>query len=106
MFTTQALESTISKDPQFNLRIQYILSKVNLPITTAELENSHIETFRLDLSPSIHCNKTKKAIAISTVPNVILLFCLDKNILLDNVNMFIVKLINKFLIHNCNFIIN
>jgi len=55
------------------------LSKAILPITVNELENLYIETFRLDFSPLIHCNKTEKAIIISTDPTVIVLSRLDKN---------------------------
>jgi len=38
--TTQAVENTISQDPQFNLRIQYLLSKVSLPISIIALRPS------------------------------------------------------------------
>jgi len=64
---TQSFAKTIDNDPQFNLRIKYLLSKAILPITVNELENLYIETFRLDFSPFVHCNKTEKAIIISTV---------------------------------------
>jgi len=69
-----------SHDPQFNLRIQYLLSKAILPIPVNELENLYTKTFRLDFSPLVHCNKTEKAIIISTVPTVIVLSRLDKNV--------------------------
>jgi len=94
MVTTQALENTISQDPHFNLRIQYLLSKVILSITKTYLENSYIETFRLDFSPLIHCNMTEKAIVISTVPNVIALSRLYRNTAFANMNTFIVKIKN------------
>jgi len=73
MITTHALAKTIDNDPQFNIRILYLLSKATLPIATDELENLYIETLRLDISPLVHCNKSEKAIIISTVPRVIFL---------------------------------
>jgi len=91
MITSEALAKTIDTDPQFNVRILYFLSKATLPITVNELEYLYIETFRLDFSPLAHCNKTDKAINISTVPTVIVLSRLDKNLFLGNVNTFLVK---------------
>jgi len=55
-----------------------------LPITVDELEILYIETFRLDFSPLVHCTKTEKAIFFSTVPTVIVLSRLDKNVFLGN----------------------
>jgi len=91
MITSEALAKTIDTDPQFTVRILYLLSKAKLPITVSELEYIYIETFRLDFSPLAHCNKTEKAIIISTVPTVIVLSRLDKNLFLGNVNTFLVK---------------
>jgi len=91
MITSEALAKTIDTDPQFNVRVLYLLSKATLPLTVNELEYLYIETFRLDFSPLAHCNKTEKAIIISTVPMVIVLSRLDKNLFLGNVNTFIVK---------------
>jgi len=91
MITSEALAKTIDTDPQFNIRILYFLSKATLPITVNELEYICIETFRLDFSQLAHCNKTEKAIIISTVPlTVIVLSRLDKNLFLGNVNTFLV----------------
>jgi len=56
-----------------------------------ELEYLYIDTFRLHFSPLAHCNKTEKAIIISTVPTVIVFYLLDKNLFLGNVNTFLVK---------------
>jgi len=80
----------VTNDPQFNVRILYLLSKATQPITVHELEYLYIKTFRLDFSPLAHCNKTEKAIIISTVPTVIILSRLDKNVILGNVNTFLV----------------
>jgi len=91
MITSEALAKTIDNDPQFNVRILYLLLKATLPITVNELEYLYIETFRLDFLPLAHCNKTEKAIIISTVPTVIVLSRLDKNLFLGNVNTFLVK---------------
>jgi len=91
MITSEALAKTVDTDPQFNVRILYLLSKATLPITVNELEYLYIETFRLDFSPLSHCNKTEKAIIISTVPTVIVLSRLDKNLFLGNINTFPVK---------------
>jgi len=91
MITSEALAKTIDTDSQFNIRILYLLSKATLPITVNELEHLYIETFRLDFSPLAHCNMTEKAIFISTVPTVIVLSRLDKNLFLGNVNTFLVK---------------
>jgi len=91
MITSEALAKTIDTDPQFNVRILFLLSKATLPITVNELEYLYIETFRLDFSPLVHCNKTQKAIIISTVPTVIVLSRLDKNLFLGNINTFLVK---------------
>jgi len=91
MITLEALAKTIDIDPQFNVRILYLLSKATLPITLNELEYLYIETFRLDFSPLAHFNKTEKAIIIFTVPTVIVLSRLDKNLILGNVNTFLVK---------------
>jgi len=91
MITSETLAKTIDSDPQFNVRILYLLSKATLPITVHELEYLYIETFRLDFSPLAHCKKTEKAIIISTVPTVIVLSRLDKNLFLGNVNTFLVK---------------
>jgi len=57
MITSEALAKTVDTDPQFNVRILYLLSKATLPITVNELEYLYIETFRLDFSPLSHCNK-------------------------------------------------
>jgi len=86
MITSEALAKKIDTDPQFNVRILYLLSKATLPITVNELEYLYI-----DFSPLAHCNKTEKAIIISTVPTVIVLSRLDKNLFLGNVNTFLVK---------------
>jgi len=48
MITPEALAKTIDTDPQFNVRILYLLSKATLPITVNELEYLYIDTFRLD----------------------------------------------------------
>jgi len=48
MITSEALAKTIDNDPQFNVRILYLLSKATLPITVHEFEYLYIETFRLD----------------------------------------------------------
>jgi len=71
MVTTQALASTSSKDPQFN---SVFLSKVSFLVTISELESLHFEA--------------------STLPKVIVLSRLDKNILLGNVNTLTVKIKN------------
>jgi len=86
--------TSISKDndPQFNVRVLYLLSKATLPVTVNELEYLYIETFRLDFSPLAHCNKTEKANVISTVPTVIVVSRLDRNVFLGNVNTFLVKI--------------
>jgi len=89
LITTQASAKRIDNDPQFNLRVQYLLSKSVLRITVNELQNLYIETFHLDFSPLLHCNKTEKAIIISTVPTVIVLSRLDQNVFLGNVNTFV-----------------
>jgi len=89
MITSEALAKTVDNDPQFNARILYLLSKATLPITVHELEYLYIETFRLDFSPLAH--KTEKAIVISTIPTVIVLSRLDKNLFLGNVNTLLVK---------------
>jgi len=94
MIITQALAKTIDNDPQFNARILRLLSKATLPITVNELKYLYIKTFRLDFSPLTHCNKTEKAIVISTVPTVIVLSRLDRNVILGNVNTFLVKIKN------------
>jgi len=91
MITSEALAKTIDKNPQFNVRILYLLSKATLPITVHELEYLYIETFRLDFSPLAYCYKTEKAIIISTVPTVIVLSRLDKNLFLGNVNSLLVR---------------
>jgi len=91
MITSEALANTINNDPPFNVRILYLLSKEKLPITVHELEYLYIETFRLDFSPLAHCNKTEKAVIISTVPTAIVLSRLDKNFFFGNVNTFLVK---------------
>jgi len=91
MITSEASVKTIDTDPQFNIRILYLLSKATLSITVNELEYLYIETFRLDFSALAHCNKTEKAIIIPTVPTVIVLSRLDKNLFLGNVNTFLVK---------------
>jgi len=91
MITSETLAKTINNNPKFNVRILYLLSKAKFPITVHELEYLYIETFRLDFSPLAHCNKTEKAIIISTVPTVIVLSRLDKNLFLGNVNTFLVK---------------
>jgi len=91
MITSEALAKTVDTDPQFNEGDLYLLLKATLPITLNELEYLYIETFRLDFSPLAHCNKTEKAIIISTVPTVIVLSRLDKNLFLGNVNTFLVK---------------
>jgi len=91
MITSEALAKTVETDPQFNEGDLYLLLKATLPITLNELEYLYIETFRLDFSPLAHCNKTEKAIIISTVPTVIVLSRLDKNLYLGNVNTFLVK---------------
>jgi len=88
MITTPALAKTIDNDPQFNVRILYLFSKATLPIAVNELEYLYIKTFRLDFSPLAHCNKTEKAIIISTFPIVIVLSRLDKNVFLENGNTF------------------
>jgi len=67
MITSEALAKTIDTDPQFNIRILYLLSKATPPITVNELEYLYIETFRLDFSLLAHCNKTEKAIIFSAV---------------------------------------
>jgi len=89
MITSEALAKTKDNDQQFNVRIIYLLSKATLPITVHEY--LFIETFRLDFSPLAHCNKTEKAIIISTFPTVIVLCRLDKNLFLGNVNTVLVK---------------
>jgi len=38
MITSEALAKTIDNDPQFNVKILYLLSKATLPITVHELE--------------------------------------------------------------------
>jgi len=91
MITSEALAKTIDSDPQLNVRILYLLSKAPLPITVHQLVYLYIETFRLDFSQLAHCNKTEKAIIISTVPTVIVLSRLDKNLFLGNVYTFLVK---------------
>jgi len=91
MITSEGLAKTVDTDPQFNEGDLYLLLKATLPITLNELEYLYIETFRLDFSPLAHCNKTEKAIIISTVPTVIVLSRLDKNLFLGNVNTFLVK---------------
>jgi len=68
MIISEALAKTIDNDPLFNVRIRYLLSKATLHITVNELEYLYIETFSLDFSPLAHCNKTEKAIIISTIP--------------------------------------
>jgi len=83
MITSEALAKTIDTDPQFNVRILYLLSKATLPITVNELEYLYIETIRLDFSPLAHCNKTEKAI--------IDLSRLDMNLFLGYVSTFLVK---------------
>jgi len=102
MITSEALAKTIDTDPQFNVRILYLLSKATLPITVNELEYLYIETFYLDFSPLAHCNKTEEAIIIPTLPTVIVLSRLDKNLFLDNVNTFLVKTKNLSVRNSCN----
>jgi len=67
MITSEALAKTINHDPQFNVRVLYLLSKAKLPITVSELEYFYFETFRLDFSSLVHCNKSEKAVIVSTV---------------------------------------
>jgi len=102
MITSEALAITIDTDPQFNLRVIYLLSKATSPITLNELKYLYFETFRLDFSPLAHCNKTEKAIIISTVPTVIVLSRLGKNLFLGNVNTFLVKAKNYSVMNSCN----
>jgi len=73
MITSEALAKTIENDPQFNVRILYLLLKATLPINVHELGYLYIKTFRLDFSPLAPCNKTEKASIISAVPTVIVL---------------------------------
>jgi len=58
MITSEA--KTLDNNPQFNVRILYLLLKAALPVTVNDLEYLYIETFRLDFSLLAHCNKTEK----------------------------------------------